>query len=88
LSWESAASGAGAGTTHDLLRGSLAELPVGSGAGEVCLESGIGEPEAVDDEPPAPGAGFFYLVRGVNACGVGSWGSDSGGEKRTSAACQ
>ncbi|RMG43539.1 MAG: hypothetical protein D6718_12130, partial [Acidobacteria bacterium] len=37
-----------------------------------------------DPEVPASGAGFFYLVRGLNATcpAAGTWGSDSSGNER------
>ena len=61
------ASGA---TSSDLLRGSLGALPVGPGGGdETCLGDDLVVADFTDsDMPPAP-AGFWYLVRGANACG-------------------
>ncbi len=73
LSWD-AATGAGSATVHDVIRGSLAELPVGGGAGEFCLASGIAAATATDGAVPGPGDGFWYLVRGRNACGSGPYG--------------
>jgi N-acetylneuraminic acid mutarotase len=87
LRWNSAAPGAGVGTTHDVLRGALGDLPVGSGAAETCLETHISAAEAFDDDSLDPDAGFFYLVRASNSCGIGSWGSASDGSERMSSAC-
>jgi hypothetical protein len=87
LSWSSAASGAGAGTVHDLLRGALDELPVGGGASETCVASGTPDAVATDPELPVMGSGFWYLVRGRNSCGAGTWGARSDGTQRSSTAC-
>jgi len=40
-----------------------------------------------EDTTAPPSSGFYYLVRGVNVCGVGSYGADSAGAERTSPAC-
>ncbi len=87
LFWDSAVSAAGSGTTHDVVRGHLSELPVGAGVSELCLFSQ--EPGWIvqDPETPAPGEGFWYLVRGTNGCGAGTWGSASSGPERISTAC-
>jgi hypothetical protein len=39
------------------------------------------------DPPPALGEAFYYVVRGKNACGVGSYGFASSGDERTSFVC-
>ncbi|MEW5807642.1 MAG: hypothetical protein AB1756_09900, partial [Acidobacteriota bacterium] len=87
LTWYSAASGAGQGTVHDVLRFSLSELPVGTGPSETCLASGVEEGRAEDSQSPVAGEGFGYLVRGRNSCGVGTYGFSSDGSERTSDAC-
>jgi hypothetical protein len=87
LSWDSAAPTGGPGTTHDVLRGNLHELPVGSSAAETCLAPGVAGTEAFDDDPLGADAGFYYLVRAGNSCGMGSWGSESDGSERTTIAC-
>ena len=84
LSWNPVA---GSGVLHDLLRGAMEELPVGAGAGEVCLESGIPENSAIDGAEPAVGEAFWYLSRGANVCATGTYGSDSLGGERISATC-
>jgi hypothetical protein len=43
LVWDSSAPSAGSGTVHDVVRGRLGELPVGSGTAESCLASGVPE---------------------------------------------
>jgi hypothetical protein len=44
-------------------------------------------PWAVDLAVPDPGHGFWYLYRGRNACGVGSYGFATGGTERISSVC-
>ncbi len=87
LTWTSAAPGAGTGTLHDVLRGALAELPVGSGGSETCLASGIPDATASDFSIPAEAQAYWYVVRGRNACGVGTYGSQSSGAPRASPTC-
>ena len=41
----------------------------------------------IDPAIPAPGSGLYYMVRGSNACGIGTWGAGSGGLARISPAC-
>jgi concanavalin A-like lectin/glucanase superfamily protein len=77
----------GPGTTYDVLRGSVHELPVGSGPSETCLQDNLTSPTIIDTQIPVAGRAFFYLVRGMNACGVGSWGFQSDGAERLSATC-
>ncbi len=87
----SSASGAGPGTVHDVLRGLVSELPVGSGAGESCLAPGIAEATASDPAIPPVMNSYWYLVRGRNACGAGSYGfrqvGGAPGAERTSTSC-
>ena len=78
LMWGPEAPRAGSGTVYDVLRGQIGQWPVGSGPGETC---------SLSNSSPAPGVGFYYLVRGKNACGVGTYGSASSGTARTSTAC-
>jgi hypothetical protein len=77
LSWESAAPGAGAATVHDVVRGVLPELPA-SGA-ETCVAAGLAQAATTDQETPDPDHGFWYLVRGRNGCGDGTYGETAGG---------
>jgi len=87
LSWVSAALGAGSGTVHDVLRGDLGELPVGTGPSETCVASGLSGAELVDASTPAPGLGYWYVVRAQNACGATNYGMASDGTPRESAIC-
>jgi hypothetical protein len=87
LSWSSAAPGAGSGSVHDLLRGRVEELGSTSRPSDVCVAAGVPGTGASDSVVPLAGRAFFYIVRGRNACGAGSYGSASNGSPRTGTAC-
>ncbi|HEY3176912.1 MAG TPA: hypothetical protein VGK94_14240 [Candidatus Polarisedimenticolia bacterium] len=79
IAWAPAGQIAGAGTVYDVMRGALAQLPVGKAPGETCLVQSTPDASlSVGSGPPA-GTGFYYLVRGGNACGVGSYGFETSG---------
>lgn len=87
IAWAPARLIAGAGTVYDVLRGSLMQLPVRTSSGGTCLAQDVSDASlSVGTSPPA-GSGFYYLVRGRNVCGVGSYGFETTGAERTSAAC-
>ena len=74
-------------TSYDATRGSLSGLPVGPGAAdEVCFGS-VTFPVLVDGALPAQGAGFWYLSRGVSACGAGTYGTQHDGTPRITTTC-
>ncbi len=83
LDWSWLAGQAGPGTVHDVASGSLSELRSSGGfGGASCLVSGAGEPPVADPGPdPPPGEGRYFLVRGRNACGAGSYGAGSVGQR-------
>ena len=85
--WDSAAPGSGSGTVHDVVRGTLSELPVGSGPSETCAATGTPDASASDLSLPVSGQGYWYLIRGRNACGTGTYGYRSSGAERVSSAC-
>ena len=87
LEWDSAAADAGSATVHDVLAGVIAELPVGTGPSEACLDPGVAAPSTMVSEVPPPGSGYWYLTRGRNSCGTGTYGVDSDGTERTSSVC-
>lgn len=87
LSWASAAPASGTATVHDVLRGALGQLPVGGGPAEVCLAPGLSAAMTADAAMPAPGEGLWYLVRGRNSCGSGTYGYRASGPERVSNAC-
>ena len=86
LSWDSAAPTAGSSTEHQVLRGLVAELPVG-GASDSCIVPGTLAASAVDTDVPPAGAGYWYLVRARNACGTGTYGATSDGSPRLDSSC-
>ena len=62
-------------STYQVVRGSLADLPVGSGQEEeVCVDAAVPGTATLDAEDPPSGVGFWYLVRGLNGCGPGPYG--------------
>ena len=74
-------------TRYDVVRGSLAALPVGpGGVDEACFDDLPG-PSLVDATIPAADTGFWYLSRGENACGTGSLGQQSSGASRITTTC-
>jgi hypothetical protein len=88
ISWTPAPNSA----STSVLRGSVAQLPVGPGGDdEVCLDPNNAGSSTVDPENPPVDGGYWYLVRGVNACGVGTYGyeEDAGaqGPARQSTTC-
>lgn len=87
LSWSSAAPTSGSATVHDVARGLLGNLPVGSGPGETCVATGTPASTATDYSSPGPATGYWYLARARNVCGVGTYGSAGNGEPRITAAC-
>jgi len=64
----------GPGVVYDVVRGTVAGLPVGSGAPEFCLWSRIGPTMAVDSTMPASGECLWYIVRAQGSCGLGTYG--------------
>jgi hypothetical protein len=69
------------------VRGSLDVLPVASGRPTVCLATGLDEVYKEDQAAVPVGSGYWYLVRGSNACGAGTYGFESSGRERQVDAC-
>jgi len=86
LTWDSAASSSGLGASYDVVRGDISAFPVG-GEDEICLVSDTADTSIEDSEVPPTETGFYYLVRGENACGSGGYGTDSSANARVTAAC-
>ncbi len=89
LTW-TAASG-GIATIYAVLRGAFASLPVGpGGADETCSNPGTATSLQTPGEPTL-GQGYWYLVRGSNVCGIGTYGFQGNrgtpGTQRLSATC-
>jgi hypothetical protein len=87
LAWATEALRSGAGTVYDVVRGPLTGLPVGAGASESCRAAGLGAIFFMDSVDPPAATGFWYLVRGRNACGAGGYGADSSGVPRNPVVC-
>jgi hypothetical protein len=79
VSWTSQDSLAGASTSYDVVRGSLATLHTsGFPAGAVCATNNVSDTpytEAAAGCPSSAGNGCWYLVRAQNSCGTGSYGA-------------
>jgi hypothetical protein len=87
LGWPSLAATAGPDTVYDVAVGALSDL-AGSGTGSsTSLACGLAALTTTDAAVPAAGTGVYYMVRGRNVCGIGSWGQNSQGTERTSGAC-
>jgi len=87
LAWDSAAPGAGAGTVHDVVRGAAEELRLGVRPADQCLAAGTSGTSAFDPVVPAAAHAFFYMVRGRNSCGAGTYGAATSGAPRTAGVC-
>ena len=79
LTWSSLAASAGSTTVYDLVGGSVGALGSAGGYGGVasCAARGATGSEWVDPALVLEGDGRFWLVRGRNGCGVGSYGDGS-----------
>lgn len=75
---------AGPTEIYDVARGLRADLYVDGGADSaVCVQSNLAALQFDDVDPdPLPGETFYYIVRGQNACGVGTYGLASSGADR------
>jgi hypothetical protein len=83
LSWD-AAPGAAA---YDVLAGAVAELPVANAPSDACLESDLAATSVRLTDVPPPSTASWYLVRGRNSCGAGTYGAASSLVEQTSLAC-
>jgi hypothetical protein len=79
IGWESQAATAGPGTVYDIVSGSLGALRLtGTFDGALCLASDLPGPPYEDRRAGLPpGAAHYYLVRGRNSCGGGTYGDSS-----------
>ena len=83
LSWCSATLSGGTSSVHQVLRGEVVNLPVGGGIGESCLQIGSPSTTLTDATVPPATQSFWYLVRGKNACGTGTYGFSRSHETST-----
>jgi hypothetical protein len=74
----------GAGVVYDVVGGTTADLrATGNVDDSGCLAEDVAQTTWDDTQPePSAGAGYYYLLRGENVCGNGSYGSSSGGSER------
>jgi hypothetical protein len=76
LNW-AAVSGA---TGYDVVRGTLSTLRGGGGftpATDACVGQHVADTSVTDGHVPASGDGDWYLTRGVNSCGSGTYDDGS-----------
>ncbi len=87
ITWSPVASA----TRYDVVRGNTANLPVGPGGGDEVCFGNLPGPSLVDTTIPAPSAGFWYVSRGENSCGNGTYGTQNlngaPGPPRTTTTC-
>jgi subtilisin-like proprotein convertase family protein len=62
-------------TRYDVVRGGLAALPVGPGGGDEFCFDDLAVTTVGDSTVPDPDKGFWYLSRGENTCGNGTYGT-------------
>jgi hypothetical protein len=78
-------------TRYDVVRGQILALPVGPGGGDETCFDNLPGPSLLDAATPAAGVGFFYLSRGENTCGNGTYGTQglhgAPGAPRTTTTC-
>ena len=87
MAWCARSERYGSLTSYDVARGDLDQILPGGGASGSCLGS-TSLPLTSDPTLPTPGKGFWYLARGRNVCGVGTFGFRRDGRERlVSTAC-
>ena len=72
---------------YDVVRGELSALPVGPGGGDEACFYHLSGTSAFDVSVPGVGVGYWYVVRGIGACGGGDYGAQSNGTPRVTASC-
>jgi hypothetical protein len=85
VSW----TASGGTAVYDVVSSTLSDLAVNGTPTATCLANDVATASYVDVQAdPAPGAGYYYLVRTQNACGTGTFGfSSSGPERVPTAGC-
>jgi outer membrane protein assembly factor BamB len=82
VEWCSQEARFGSQTSYDLAQGALDDFDVGGLPAGSCVSS-TATPLASDPGVPLVGKGFWYVARGRNACGTGSFGFRRDGLERT-----
>ena len=84
-------SGAGPGTVHDVARGLVSQLPVGAGPARPAWRPVSPRPRHRIRRHRRLMSSYWYLVRGRNTCGTGTYGfrgiNGAPGAERTSTTC-
>jgi hypothetical protein len=75
-------------TSYDAVRGNVSALPVGPGGGDEHCFNDLTSPSLFDNTPLPPGGIVWYLVRGENSCGVGTFGTESNGFPHATGTCE
>jgi hypothetical protein len=76
VGWLDQTATAGAATTYDLVTGNLGELQADRDFSRAaCLQENAAPDTFLDGRVLNPGDGVFYLLRGQNTCGDGTYGS-------------
>jgi len=71
------------GVVYDVDSSTLSNLRLVGTAGAACLANDLAGASTLDVRPdPAPGDGYYYLVRAQTPCGTGTFGTSSGGGER------
>ena len=82
LSWSSL----GAGVSYDIAGGMIGELDIDGGvASATCLlqETALTGWTDARGDPTVSGTGYYYIIRGKNICGIGSYGQTGAGAERS-----
>ncbi len=76
LLWDDQATVAGPSLRYELLTGEIDMLAIDGVDSASCLAGGVALAETQDlRADPAPGAGFYYLIRTTSPCGTGAMGA-------------
>ena len=77
------------GAVYDVASGALSALRVNGTTAAACLSNNGATAGYVDVRPdPAPGTGYYYIIRAQGTCGAGTYGFASNGQPRVpTAAC-
>jgi hypothetical protein len=85
--WDTVAAAAGPATVYDVLRGAVTDLPLTPSTPTTCIGAALPNPTLPDAAAPPAGVAWWYLARGRNSCGVGSYGTASSGGERANGGC-
>ncbi len=75
FTWTGQAALTGPETTYDLASGYFSAAQGFSFASSACLQAGGGVGYTDSRQDPGVGQGFWYLVRAMNSCGTGTYGT-------------